>query len=266
LENEGRSVVALGYDAVFDATPKSPTLRRLWREFAIGDDFPEEFLHISFVTLPQLRRMAADLQIHSGDTLVDLGCGMAGPALWVARETGANLIGVDLSSVAVALASERANELGLSSVARFLVGSFEATGLDDASAGGAMSEDALQYAPDKKAALREAARILRPGGRLVFTAFELDPGHVEGLPVIGDDPVDDYRPLLDLAGFNVEAYEEIPGWPEPVRTTYQSLLDAKEALIGEMGPVAATAFFTELTMTLQREIYRRRIFTVAAKR
>jgi SAM-dependent methyltransferase len=265
MQNESRSVVALGYDAVFDATPRSPTLRRLWRELALGGDFPEEFLHISFVTLPQLHRMASDLQIHSGDTLVDLGCGMGGPALWVARETGASLIGVDFSPVAVALASERATKLGLSSVARFVVGSFGATGLDDASADGVMSEDALQYAPDKTAAVREAARILRPGGRLVFAAFELEPGHVEGVPVIGDDPVDDYRPLLAGAGFTVEAYEEIPGWPEPVRTTYQSLLDAREALMGEMGPVAATAFFTELTLTLEKEMYRRRVLAVATK-
>jgi SAM-dependent methyltransferase len=265
MQNESKSIVAMGYDAVYDATPRSPTLRRLWRELALGVDFPEEFLHISFVTLPQLRRMAAALQIHTGDTLVDLGCGMAGPALWVARETGASLIGVDFSPVAVALASERANKLVLSGVARFVVGSSAATGLDGASADGAMSEDAIQYAPDKTAAIREAARVLRPGGRLVFAAFELEPGHVKGVPVIEDDPVDDYRPLLEAAGFTVETYEEIPGWPEPVRTTYQSLLDARDALISEMGPVAATAFFSELTFTLEREMYRRRVLAVATK-
>lgn len=74
-----------------------------------------------------------------------------------------------------------------------------------------MSEDAVQYAPDKTAAVREAARILRPGGRFVFTAFELEPEHVKGLPVIGEDPVDDYRPLLSAAGFNIETWEEVPG-------------------------------------------------------
>lgn len=260
-----RSVVATGYDAVFDAIPKSPTLRRLWRELAVGDDLPDDFQHISFVTLPQLRRMATGLRVQSGDTLVDLGCGMGGLALWVARETGAKLIGVDFSPVAVVLASERARKLGLANVARFVIGSFDDSGLDDASADAVMSEDALQYAPDKSAAAREAARILRPGGRLAFTAFELDPVHVEGLPVIGDDPVSDYRQPLAAAGFTVDVYDEVPGWPEPVRTTYQSLLDAKEALMGEMGPVAATAFFTELTLTLEREIYRRRVLAVATK-
>lgn len=266
MEDTGRSVVATGYDAVYEATPRSPTLRRLWRELALGGDFPEEFLHISLVTLPQLRRMAAELRLAPGDTLVDLGCGMAGPALWVARETGARLIGVDFSPVAVALASERANKLGLSTVARFVVGSFEETGLEDASADAVMSEDALQYAPDKSAALREAARILRPGGRLVFTAFELEPDHVAELPALGEDPVDDYRPLLSAAGFSIEVYEEVSGWPEPMTRTYSALLNAGEDLKREMGEVAAQALFLELSLTLQRQVYRRRVLVAATRR
>jgi hypothetical protein len=62
-----------GYDAVYGATPNSPTLRRIWHEIAEGLDFPEEFGHISFVTLPELQRMATELSLSPGDTLVDLG-------------------------------------------------------------------------------------------------------------------------------------------------------------------------------------------------
>src|SRR3972149_841727 len=96
-----QDIASAGYDAVYRAVPKSKTLRRLWHELAEGLDFPEEFGHISFTTLPELRRMAVDLRLHRGDTLVDLGCGMAGPALWVARATGARLIGVDGAAGAV---------------------------------------------------------------------------------------------------------------------------------------------------------------------
>jgi hypothetical protein len=48
-----QDLVAGGYDAVYGAVPKSPTLRRLWRELAEGLDYSEEFGHISFTTLPE---------------------------------------------------------------------------------------------------------------------------------------------------------------------------------------------------------------------
>ena len=259
-------ILVAGYDAVYAATLQSPTLRRLWHEHAEGLDFPEQFGHISLVTVSELRRIAAELRLSPGDTMVDLGCGMGGPALWVARETRAHLIGIDLSPVAIEQASARAAELRLGGQAQFAVGSFADTGLETDSAQGAMSEDALQYAPDKRAAIVEAARLLRPGGRLVFTAFELDPQRATGLPVLRADPVDDYRPLLAEAGFSAEVYEEVPGWPEPMTTTYSALLNESEALTEEMGEAAATALFTELSMTLQQRPYQRRVLAVATRR
>lgn len=260
-----QNIVLTGYDAVYAATPNSPTLRRLWHEHAEGDDYPEQFGHVSFVTLPELQRIAAELHLNPGDTLVDLGCGMGGPALWVARETGARLIGVDFSPVAVEQASARAVELDLAGQAQFVVGSFADTGLETDSADGAMSEDAIQYAPDKRAAIVEAARILRPGGRLVFTAFEVDADRAANLPAFGVDPIDDYRPLLREAGFSVGTYEEIPGWPEPVTATYSALLDASEALKQEMGEIAANALFLEMSMTLQLRPYIRRVLVTATR-
>ena len=150
-------------------------------------DFPEEFGHISLTTLADLQRTASALRLKRGDTLAGLGCGMGGPALWLARETGANLIGVDLSAVAVEKATARAARLGLGAQAEFRVGSFAATGLDDQSVDGATSEDALQYALDKNEAMCEVARILRPGARFAFTAFELELARAATLPVLSAD-------------------------------------------------------------------------------
>jgi SAM-dependent methyltransferase len=260
-----RDMISAGYDAVYTGTPKSPTLRRLWHELAEGLDFPGEFGHISFTTLRELRRMAAELRLGPGSTLVDLGCGMAGPALWIARESGAHLIGVDLSAAAVERAGARAVEVGLAGRARFVVGSFAETGLETGSVDGVMSEDALQYAPDKEAAMVEAARILRPGGRLVCSTYELDPKRAADMPILGLDPVEDYRPVLAQAGFRVESYEEVPGWPEPMTTAYSTILDAREDLTREMGEAAVAALFLEMSMTIQKQPYRRRVLFAATK-
>ncbi len=266
MTDTDRSLVEAGYDAVYAAMPGSPTLRRLWREHAAGLDFPDEFAHISFVTIAQLRRMAGELRLSPEKTLVDLGCGMGGPALWVGRQTGAKLVGVDLSAVAVAQATARAAALGLTDRTNFVVGTFADTGLPDSFADGIMSEDALQYAPDKRSAFGEAARISRRGGRFVFTAFELDPAGVAGLPVIGADPVEDYRLLLEAAGFSVDVYEEVPGWPEPVTAAYSAVLAAKDVLTAEMGEAAIGALAFEMSLTLERKLYKRRVLAVATKR
>ncbi len=259
------SIVSTGYDAVYAAASKSPTLRRLWHEHAEGPDFPEAFGHISFTTLPELQRVVSELRLNPGDTVVDLGCGMAGPALWVARETGARLVGIDLSAVAVEQAAARARDLGLAEQARFAVGSFAESGLDSNFAPAAMSEDALQYVPSKAAALAEAARILRPGGRLVFTAYELEPSRAANVLVLNVDPVEDYRPLLMNTGFSVTAYEEVPGWPEPMTTAYSAIVNARSALVAEMGEAAAGALLLEMSMTLEHRPYRRRVLAAATK-
>jgi len=266
MADEAPNPVAAGYDAVYAAMPNSPTLRQLWREHAAGLDFPDEFAHISFVTLKELRRMTQELRLSPGQTLVDLGCGLAGPSLLAARDSGTKLLGVDLSGRAVAEAERRADSLGFAGNASFVTGSFADTGLPDAVADAVMSEDALQYAPDKLAAMKEAARVARPGARFVFTVFELDPVRVAGLPVLGTDPVDDYRPLLEASNFTVDRYEQVPGWPEPMTSAYTAVLAARDALTDEMGEAAVAALSAEMAVTIARSPYKRRVLAVATRK
>jgi 2-polyprenyl-3-methyl-5-hydroxy-6-metoxy-1,4-benzoquinol methylase len=72
-----------------------------------GDDYPVEADPRSYVTLSELHRIAFELRVGPGQSIVDLGCGHGGPGLWVARETGATLVGIDQSRRAIALAPER---------------------------------------------------------------------------------------------------------------------------------------------------------------
>ena len=258
--------IATGYDAVYAATPNSPTLAAIWREHALGPDYPAGFEHISFLTLAELRTIASELRLDANSTFVDLACGLGGPGLWVARETQAKLTGIDLSPIAVAAARDRAARLGLSEVAQFSIGTFAATGLSAAAFDGAMSADALQYAPDKQAALAEAARILRPGGRLVFACFEFEADRIAGLPVLGPDPDGDYRPVLESAGFQVSSYAETPNWRARLTGAYQAIVDAKTSLTDEMGAGAYSALLGEVALTLQIQPYKSRVLVAATRR
>ena len=258
-------LVANGYDSFYAAWGRSPTLRRIWREQVTGQDYPEEFAHISFLPLRHLRALGAGLNVKADGLLVDLACGAGGPGLWVAEQSGARLVGRDLSPVAVQRANERVAGLGLDGRAEFGQGSFEQTGLPPVSADAVMTVDALQYAPDKVRALAEVARILRPGGRFGFVAFELDAERVAGLPV-WQDPVGDYRPVLARAGFDVLSYEQLAGWHDQVTGAFGAVLAEREALEQELGEAAAAALTMEASITLELQPYSGHVLAVAERR
>ncbi len=227
----------------------------VWRS-VFGDEYPTGLDPYSYVTRSELARFARDLGVGPGERLVDLGCGRGGAGLWVAAETGARLTGIDIAESALEAARTRATAMGLE--AEFRLGAFEATGLDDGSAGAVMSVDALLFTPDKAAALVELRRVLRPGGRLVLTTWDY---HTQ--PVGRPPQVPDHRPLLDAAGFRVLAYDDTPGWAETVIRLDAALIDRVEELAAEEGePVdVVRASIEEMHATTTCMI--RRVFLVA---
>jgi cyclopropane-fatty-acyl-phospholipid synthase len=65
------------------------------------------------------RHLASKLRIQPGDKVLDIGCGWGGLALYLARETGADVTGLTLSQEQHKVATERAREAGLSHQVRF---------------------------------------------------------------------------------------------------------------------------------------------------
>lgn len=114
-----------------------------------------------------LARFAKLVRPHRGERCVDLGCGTG--AFTRRFETfGLDLVGLDISPRSI----ERAKRLG--SGERYEVGDIMATGLPEASFDIAVFSGVLHHLPTKAEranALREALRLLRPGGRV----FAFDP-------------------------------------------------------------------------------------------
>lgn len=195
---------------------------------ALGEDYPAGLDTHSFTTWSELTRIAQELQVGDRGVLLDVGCGRAGPGIYVGLQTGAHIVGVDIVDVAHGRARERAADLGVD--AEFRMGSFEDTGLEDGSADAVMSVDALLFTPDKHAAFRELARVIRPGGRLVFTSFDF-----HDQPPHRPPQVDDHRPVAEQTGFEVLAYEETPGWRHAVDATTSRMLESVDELAAEAG-------------------------------
>ena len=241
------------WDAYFAGTPNSETVLRIWRD-VYGDDYPEGVEPTSFVTMTDLVRIAQELSIGSGDTLVDLGCGRGGPGLWVARETGADLIGIDYSPQGVEWARRRACDFGREGHAQFFVADICATRLQDSSCQGAMSVDMLWNVPDKGAALREIARILQPGARFALTNWEsTEPDAI------------DYQVLFQDTGFVVEACDEKPDWERRQRAVYERILAEQTALIEEMGEAAVRPVLNEAKESPSELSHFRHLFMIGRR-
>lgn len=256
-----RPTLAERFDRSHAARLQSAALERLYWT-AYGEDYPAEAHPNAFVSRTTLQRLAGALQIGPGHTVVDLGCGHGGPGLWVAQQLGAHLIGIDLSAVGVALARDRAAALGVGERARFQEGDLTATGLPEASCDAAMSLDVLVFVPDKAAAVREVARLLRPGGRFGLTTWEQS-GYSARL---GAPQVADHRPLLAAAGFDVETYEEPPDWQCQQRTLVEGIIASEPALAEEMEPAVAAGFVAMARGVLADLPERRYVFVVARRR
>ena len=254
-------------NALYARQAESPTHRAIFRE-VYGADYPEEVLPLSYVTLTLLTRITQAIAAGAGCTIIDLGCGRGGPGLWVAREIGASLIGVDLSPVAVEHASQRAKDFGVEGRAEFETADLTALPFAPATFDAAMSIDVLfLLSPKTLLALREVARILKPGARFVFTNWDRDlspPGY--------PPPVNDHRPLLREAGFEIETYEEVPDAEPKRRAIYERYVARKEALEGELGKDVVQLLMFEARSSLGLEdgidylAHSRRIFAVARRR
>jgi SAM-dependent methyltransferase len=180
------------------------------------------------------------LRLRPNDLLVDLGCGRGGTGLWLARAFSARLVGLDFSPVAIELASARAAHFVPEGQASFQVGSFEQTGLPDACADGVVSMDALPFTEDRDAALRELARILRPGARAVFTAVERLPGHPR---YDANDPT--WRDRVSSAGLEFEYELERPEEPFLWLRLYELWEQHEAELRAEIGDEATEQVLSE---------------------
>lgn len=110
----------------------------------------------------ELQMLPTDM---TGLDAIELGCGTGYVSAWMARR-GARVTGIDLSENQLATARRLAGEHGLDLT--LVHGNAEATPFDDASFDFAISEYGAAIWCDPYVWIREAWRILKPGGRLVF--------------------------------------------------------------------------------------------------
>jgi SAM-dependent methyltransferase len=144
------------------------------REETFGEDIGQN----SWLTADEQRMFCRWLGLGSSTTVLEVASGSGGPALFTVSTTGCRLVGVDLHEDAVGAANRAALERGLAERARFVCADArQPLPFDNESFDALICVDAINHLFERVPVLRDWHRLVRRGGRILFT----DPVTVTGL-------------------------------------------------------------------------------------
>jgi SAM-dependent methyltransferase len=149
------------------------------RREAFGEDIGQN----GWTTAEEQDRFIAWLGVGPGARVLDVACGAGGPARRLAESTGCSVLGIDIHEQGIARARELAAQQGLADRVTFEhIDASRPLPLPDASFDAVVCIDAINHLRDRPLTLAEWARVLKPGGRVLFT----DPITVTG-PLSNDE-------------------------------------------------------------------------------
>ena len=115
--------------------------------------------------------MALVLGLRPGIVVADLGCGVGGPLLEIARFSGAKIVGVNINAYQVERARQLAEEAELAHLAEFMHCDFLNVDAPDESFDAVYAIESTFHAPDKVSIYGEAFRLLKPGASFAFYEY-----------------------------------------------------------------------------------------------
>lgn len=204
------------YDAAYSgfASPEQIAVR--------AETYGEDIGQTSWMTANEWRGFADQLQIRDGTEVLEVGSGSGAPAVHLAETRGCRITGVDVNAHGVENGERLARAKGLGDRARFIVvdgdaalpfapGSFDAV----------VSNDVICHMSSRLDALREWHRVLRQGGRLLFSDALVVTGPISNEEVSVRSPVGFYlfvplgenERLLTEAGLTVLSVEDLTASP-----------------------------------------------------
>lgn len=118
-----------------------------------------------------VERLASHARIPRNSRVLDVGCGIGGPALWLARNLNCSVLGLTISPVQARMATERAQAADFSPQVCFEIEDVNRLQFDEATFDVVWVIECSEHLLDKALFIESCARALRPGGVLALCAW-----------------------------------------------------------------------------------------------
>lgn len=178
--------------------------------------------------------LALQMGLKEGQRVLDVGCGVGGPAREIAKFTGAQIVGLNNNDYQIERATGYAQKEGLAGQVGFVKGDFMQMSFPDATFDAVYAIEATVHAPSLEAIYKEIYRVLKPGG--VFGVYEWlmtdnynndDPHHREiRLGIEQGDGISNMEKIevgvkaFKAAGFEMQVNEDLADRPDELPWYY----------------------------------------------
>ncbi len=196
-------------------------------------------------------------EIGQGLRVLDAGSGIGGAAFYLASQHQCQVQGIDLMPDNVAIAAQRAQAQNLAGQVNFECGDATTLNFPDSHFDLIWGQDAWCHITDKARLLTEFARVVVPGGKLVFSDWLTSEPQskaneaarqVTASPNMAD--AETYKALLTAAGFNIHSFQDRS---TEFTQNYRAIVDRLLALESELREQFSQKLF-DVVSSKQRQV------------
>lgn len=134
------------------------------------ETYGEDIGQFSWITADELRGFFDLLELGAGSEVLDVACGSGGPAIFMAQTTGCRVTGIDINESGIHTARQMASSRGLGERARFEhIDAGRPLPFEEGTFDAIVCIDAMNHLWDRAEVMADWYRVLKPGGRFLFT-------------------------------------------------------------------------------------------------